>query len=297
MPGWQFRPNKQIQRLMCIDVMRRLQTFRPLDEYRYVGLGGYEFIDFDLVYRALGISRMTSIEDTGRIERFEFNRPFASIEIEWGNTNERLPTLKLDEPLIVWLDYCGPVDKRILPDVLLLGEKLLAGSMLLVTVNADTLPDGDRLDVLEKRVTRERIPIDIRDDAQLDGWGTAVVQRRVLASEIRTGLARRADGRRFEQLVNIHYRDTRKMQTWGGVFIDAGTEANFTAAGFRDLPQVKTGDEPVAVKVPILTAREILTLEPAMGAGAPDVLPWVPEREIRSFEELHRWYPPVPAPM
>jgi hypothetical protein len=53
--GWQFRPAKHILRLMTVDVMRRLSAFRPLHEYRYVGLGGYEFVDFDLVRRALGI--------------------------------------------------------------------------------------------------------------------------------------------------------------------------------------------------------------------------------------------------
>ncbi len=76
MRGWQFRPNKQIQRLMCIDVMRRLSAFRPLNDYRYIGLGGYEFIDFDLVYRSLGIKRMISIEDTGEVEQVRVQSPF-----------------------------------------------------------------------------------------------------------------------------------------------------------------------------------------------------------------------------
>ncbi len=73
--------------------------------HRYIGLGGYEFIDFDLVYRSLGIKRMISIEDTGEVERYEFNRPFPTITIAWGNTNDELQKLELDPPLIVWLDY------------------------------------------------------------------------------------------------------------------------------------------------------------------------------------------------
>ncbi|MFI4991372.1 MAG: O-methyltransferase [Solirubrobacterales bacterium] len=298
MQGWQFRPNKQIQRLMCVEVMRRLSAFRPLSDYRYVGLGGYEFVDFDLVYRALGIRRMTSIEDRGKFERYEFNRPFSEVDIEWGSTNERLPTLALDGPLIVWLDYCCPLNKNVLQDVRLLGEKLNAGSMLLVSVNADTVPDGERLANLEHRVTSERIPMDIADERHLDGWGTAAVHRRILLDELRAGLGRRGNGPRFEQLINIHYRDTSRMQTLGGVFVDAGTEACFRAAEFRNLPHVATGDKADLIRVPVLTAREVLALEQKMGGSkkAP-ALPWMAKRDMDEFAKLHRWYPRVPAPM
>jgi hypothetical protein len=296
--GWQFRPNKQIQRLMCVEVMRRLSAFRPVGDYRYIGLGGYEFIDFDLVYRTLGIKRMTSIEESGSLERYQFNRPFSKVDIEWGSTNERLPTLELDQPLIVWLDYCCPLNGSVLQDVRLLGEKLMPGSMLLISVNADASPDGSRLEILEQRVTSERVPIDIANESDLDGWGTAAVQRRVLLAELRAAMGRRGDGRRIEQLINIQYRDTRRMQTWGGVFVDAGTEACFRAADFRSLPQVSTGEDPLVVKVPVLTAREVLALEQKMGGGkrAP-ALPWMAEKEAEAFSDLHRWYPRVPAPL
>ncbi len=298
MQGWQFRPNKQIQRLMCVEVMRRMSAFRPLAEYRYVGLGGYEFVDFDLVYRALGIKRMTSIEERGKFERYEFNRPFSEVVIEWGSTNERLPALALDEPLIMWLDYCCSLNKNVLQDVRLLGEKLNAGSMLLISVNADTAPDGERLANLEYRVTSERIPMDVTEETSLDGWGTAAVQRRIMLAELRTALGRRGSGPRFEQLVNIHYRDTSRMQTLGGVFVDAGTEACFKEAEFRNLPHVATGAEADLIRVPVLTAREVLALEQKMGGGnQAAALPWMAKRDTDEFAKLHRWYPRVPAPM
>jgi hypothetical protein len=296
--GWQFRPGKRIQRLMCVDTMRRLSAFRPLHDYRYIGLGGYEFVDFDLVYRALGVHGMTSIESKGSFERCEFNRPFAGIDIEWGTTNERLETLALDEPTIIWMDYCGALEKDVLQDVRLLGERLAAGSMLLVTVNATTMPDGERMKFLEDRVTQARVPIDVKSEPDLDGWRTADVQRRILLTEIRDALAARPDGRRFEQLINIRYRDTSRMQTLGGVFVDAGTDSLFRAADFRSLPQVCTASDALTIGVPVLTAREVLMLEEQLTAGAPPpVVPWLKRTEIESFAELHRWYPPVPAPM
>jgi hypothetical protein len=296
--GWQFRPAKQMQRLMVIDVMRRLRAFRPLVEYRYVGFGGYEFVDFDLVRRQLGIYRMVSIERSGKPDRYEFNRPFPDIELKFGNSNEMLPEVALEEPLIVWMDYCGKVDGPVLSDVLLFGEKLQPGSMLMVTVNATSDDTGKRLSSLEARVTPARVPMGISRESDFDSWGTADVQRRILAGEVRAGLANRSDATRFEQLVNIRYKDTTRMQTWGAVFVSPATDGLFDRAAFRDLDQVRTGEEALTISVPVLTAREVLELEKKLRAGAkPPTLPWLKGHEAQSFSDLHRWYPPVPAPM
>lgn len=296
MAGWQFRPAKQILRLMTIDVMRRLSAFRPLHEYRYVGLGGYEFVDFDLVRRALGVHRMTSIESSGKAQRFEFNRPFPDIELKFGTSNDLLPEVALDEPVIVWMDYCVPVRDDVLRDVLLLGQQLLPGSMLIISVNATVAEDGKRISTLQDRVTKARIPMGIDAEHDLDGWRTADVQRRVLAAELRQAMAGRPA--RFEQLINVHYRDTQRMQAWGGIIVDAATDAQFHAADYRSLPQVRTGADALTINVPVLTAREVLRLEEQLVAGAPaPKLPWLKDSECDSFAELHRWYPAVPAPM
>jgi hypothetical protein len=296
MPGWQLRPAKHILRLMAVDVMRRLSAFRPLHEYRYVGLGGYEFVDFDLVRRALGIHKMTSIESSGNAERFEFNRPFPDIELKFGTSNDMLPEVALEEPVIVWMDYCAPVRADVLRDVLLLGQQLLAGSMLIISVNATVAEDGSRIATLEDRVTKARVPLGVDAEHHLDGWRTADVQRRILAAELRQAMTTRAV--RFEQLINVQYRDTQRMQAWGGVFVDAGTDTRFQAADFRSLTQVNPGPDPLRISVPVLTAREVLRLETELVAGAPaPKLPWLKATESESFAELHRWYPPVPAPM
>jgi len=298
MIGWQFRPAKQIQRLMAIDTMRRLSVFRPLPEYRYIGLGGFEFIDFDLVKRSLGIRSMVSIEETNHPKRSEFNCPSPDIEVFFGHTNVVLPSVPLDEPSIIWMDYCCPVRHDVLQDVLLLGERMLPGSMLLVTANAAVAPEGERISTLEDRVTRDRIPLDVSEEKHLDGFRTAAVQRRILLSEIRKGLTQREDGTRFEQIMNVRYNDTTPMQTIAGVFVDASTNAQFAETEFRSLDQVRTTEEALKVKVPVLTAREVLDLEKRMKRGEPfPSFDWLKPRERDSFGELHRWYPPVPAPM
>jgi hypothetical protein len=281
---------------MTIDIMRRLSAFRPLNEYQYVGLGGYEFVDFDLVRRALDVRRMTSIERSSKALRFEFNCPFPGIELKFGTSNDMLPEVSLDEPTIVWMDYCASVRDDVLRDVLLLGRQLLPGSMLIISVNATVADDGERIATLTKNITKERVPMGVDAEPHLDGWRTANVQRRVLAAELRQAMAGRSV--RFEQLINIHYRDTQRMQTWGGVVVDAGTDDQFHRADFRSLSQVRTGADPITIDVPVLTAREVLDLEAKLVAGQPaPTLPWLKSAECDSFADLHRWYPPVPAPM
>lgn len=297
--GWQFRPAKQIVRLIGVDAMRRLSTFRRLPDYRYVGMGGYEFVDFDLVRRGLGVRRMTSIESEIEEDRLKFNQPFLEVEIEMGTSNEVLPNLPLDEPSIVWMDYCSKVRHDEIRDALLLGERMQAGSMLLMSVNAAPGEKAaERLEKLEDRVGRDRVPFGVTENKHLDGWLTAEAQRRILLTAIRDGLAKRDDATRFEQVLNLQYGDTTRMQTLGGVFVDPANDERFQRADFPSLDYVRTDSDALRVQVPVMTAREVLDLEAKLKHGKPTKgFSWLKDEEVDSFTELHRWYPRVPAPM
>jgi hypothetical protein len=67
MPGsyreidYRVRPGKQAERLMMVEAFRHLR-FSAVGSYQYVGLGSVYFSDFKLVHRALGTTRMISIE-------------------------------------------------------------------------------------------------------------------------------------------------------------------------------------------------------------------------------------------
>ena len=279
--------------------MRRLCNFRPLSEYRYVGMGGYEFVDFDLVHRALGIHRMTSIENRIDEARLKFNRPILEVDIRIGTSNEMLPTIPLDPPLVVWMDYCCKMRHDVIQDALLLGEQLQAGSMLVMTVNAEAgvVPE-ERLAKLEGRVGVDRVPMDVTEDKHLDGWLTAEVQRRILLTALKDGLAKRNDSMRFEQVLNFQYGDTNRMQAVGGVFVDPSHDAKFAAADFPSLEYVRTAEDALRINVPLLTAREVLDLESKLKKGSPTPnFSWLKDGDADSFAEFHRWYPPSPAPM
>ncbi|MBD2016621.1 hypothetical protein H6F96_21960 [Microcoleus sp. FACHB-53] len=61
---------------------------------------------------------MISIEkDKDAKERFEYNKPFGCIKIEYGDSYDVLPKLPWSKKSIVWLDYDSPLEKTILDDI------------------------------------------------------------------------------------------------------------------------------------------------------------------------------------
>jgi len=82
---------------------------------------------------------MISIEkNTNAKECFEFNRPFRSIDLRFGKSNEILPQTGWDKRSIVWLDYDGRLDTNVLADVDTFCTRAVSGSLLAVSVNAET---------------------------------------------------------------------------------------------------------------------------------------------------------------
>ncbi len=296
------RPAKYIQRRMVVDALRRLRAFSPLSDYEYVGFGGMEFVDFELIHRELGIQVMTSIEEDSRnADRYRFNVPFADVSVKFDRASAVLPTL-LDEPIlrVVWLDYECELNLEVLQDIGTALRKLVQGSALIVSVNAQ----GPR--VAKKRIARftenvepERLPPGI-DDATLAKWGWANASHSVLAAEGAAEVAHRYDGAEFEQLFHFNYADGARMLTWGGVLLGPGNRPAFDGAAFEDLQQVrKEGEAPYEVAPPILTMREALHLNaqlPIKGSSAIEAKGISPQ-DLESYANLYRWYPPIPAAM
>src|ERR1035438_1696889 len=99
--NYSLRPAKAVERKMMGEAFRRLHPFQRIEDYRYVGFGSIYFSDFQAVHRTLGISDMVSIEKNVSAEAcFEFNKPYRSIELIFGNSSVVLPKLPWDKPTI-----------------------------------------------------------------------------------------------------------------------------------------------------------------------------------------------------
>lgn len=296
------RPAKHIQRRMIVDALRRLRAFSELTEYEYVGFGGMEFVDFELVHRELGIRAMTSIEeDSGRADRYRFNVPFADVSIKFDRASAVLPTL-LDDPRlrIVWLDYECELNLEVLQDVGTALRKLVPGSALIVSVNAQGPKLAkDRLAQFSANVEPERVPART-NNASLAKWGLANSSHSVLVAETDAEVVRRYDGAEFEQLFHFNYADGARMLTWGGVLLGPGNRPAFEGAAFNELQQVRTtGESPYEIAPPILTMREALYLNAQLPNSDLTKIEanGIAARDLDSYAKLYRWYPPVPAAM
>ncbi|MEV4134421.1 O-methyltransferase [Dactylosporangium sp. NPDC049742] len=290
---YKFRPSKTVQRGMIVDVCRRLSVFAPLPEYQYVGFGGLEFIDFDLMHRALGITNMTSLEkDFRAIERYEFNAPFKTVKVLAGSSSEQLIYVDWAPLSIVWLDYVCELERSVLEtDIALLCARLQPGSALFVTLNAHPeAVEAKRKEKLAKNVGEDRIPSGVTGE-NLAIWGLADVQRTILTDAIEEGLRNRPVPAKWHQVLNIRYADGGKMQTLGGVVVGPGMQKSVEQCGFGELDFVRTGKDALVIRVPMLTQRERLHLERQvpLESGASLDLPGLSQEDKDAFLAVYRY--------
>jgi hypothetical protein len=287
---------------MVVDALRKLRVFSPMQAFEYVGFGGMEFVDFELIHRELDVKKMVSIETNGHdAARFKFNAPFRGVDLKFGKASSVLPSL-LDAPClrILWLDYECELNLEVIQDLGTALRKLVPGSVLIVSVNAQGPRKArDRLARFTANVEVERLPAEVTD-ATLAKWGWAETSHRVLVAEAEAEAARRYDGAKFEQLFRFHYADGARMLTWGGLLLGPANISAFDAARFAELAQVRLStDEPYEISPPILTLREVLHLNrqmPTRNLSEVDA-DGISSADIASYADLYRWYPSVPAPM
>lgn len=288
-----FRPAKRIQRLMFCDALRALRMLRPVEEYQYIGLGHWQFVDFELMRREVGIRRMVSIErNTSLKARFEENLPFEEIELLFGDAFECLQDDEVDLslPTVAWLDYTVKLDAGVVRDLKLLVEKLPVGSVIAVTFNCHPDREDQRLEALELKL---EVPGDVREE-DLHRNGLPRVQRRILLEQLQAVANQR--GAAIGQLMFLRYADRAPMAFWAGLLVDAEIAAGPVLDALRRHEQFRDGEDFLDISVPHLSTREVIALNKDIREGATPSVRGVKRSECAAYGRLHRWYPPVPLP-
>lgn len=294
--NYDTRPAKHAERMMLVDMLRRVERIAALKTYRYVGLGSAFFTDFRLVHAALGISDLVSIEaEIQDQQRIEFNKPFACVELRFGHSSIVLPQLDWAGHNIVWLDYDGPLDLSVIADVELLSTVLRPGSVLIVSVNAHPGDLSERAARARQRLADE-LPLDVTDNS-LGGWGTAAVSYGVLRDVVGRAIKTRNLGVAvghvvsFDQLFHFRYQDGSRMLTFGGVFTSPAIQGHVAACQFSDFDYYRFDSTPYRIEAPNLTFSEMSFLDkllpgqPVAGAG------FLPASEVRKYSSLYRYLP------
>lgn len=297
--NYTLRPGKAVERKMLCECFRRLSPFARVDSYRYVGFGSIYFSDFSLIHRSLGIDDLVSIErEDSKIKRFEFNRPYRSIELKFGESTDVLPELDWSPRTIMWLDYDQKLNDDVLADVATFCRSCTAGSVLVVSVNAkpDEGSGNERLKKLKEKVGSNKVPSDV-DPNRLAGWEFAEVNRRIIAAEVastlsdRNGALQGSAELRYKQLFNFNYQDGVKMMTTGGLVHEVGQEETLRNCGFDQLDFVRERDDPCEIMVPNLTFREMRHIDSQLPVGKEEVDVPISKRDVEAYRAIYRYFP------
>ena len=297
--NYNLRPAKNIERKMIAEACRLLPGARPVNRYRYIGFGSPFFSDFRVFHKTLGFQRMINIEvEESDQDRFEFNKPFACIQMKYGDSSEVLSDLTWrDEPTVIWLDYDRRLNAGMIADIEYLATSLEPWSFLIVTVRAKAADYGSET---------EKIPTMEEDlDRSLDGTVTQsdlaqdriaeticwICERSIRDTLVdRNGLLALEEQLVYEQIMNFVYDDGTSMVTFGGLLVPTSDRAAFSDCGFGSLGFYRPGTEQYEIRAPLLTFKEQRTLDSALPDGTP-IVPGLTQEDIDAYAQVYRYFP------
>ncbi len=275
--NYALRPSKQVERKLIIETLHYLghNAGYSTKDYAYVGFGSVYYTDFILFHKYLYINDMICVEGSDIPRRMKFNKPYLFIEVRMGKVSTVLPELNFERKYVVWLDYDLGVDygpwqeePSILDDVAAFAAKLLPGSFLIITAEAEprltNTKEYENLSVSK----RDSILVDILNTNYAD-----LLEKRIRKADLTrkemprivSGLLRRQLSSsvlrnyhcvKFRQLFNFNYADGAQMVTVGGLIDRRKALDSLKRSRVYSFPFVHGGKRPVSISVPPLTVRE-----------------------------------------
>ena len=97
----------------------------------------------------------------------------------------------------------------------------------------------------------------------------------------------------FHQCFHFRYADGQRMLTVGGLLLNPADKRSLGARPFRGLSFVREGDDPMEIKPPILTGREVRHLSQRFPNNGKSTRPlkWLTPEELENFRQVYRYYP------
>lgn len=325
--NYSLRPAKAVERKMLCELIRRLNGFGPVEKYSYIGFGSIFFTDFVLFHRALGITKMCSIEkdaeaadDQSIQNRFEFNKPFSCIELKYGPAGERLPELAeyWPEKTIVWLDYDGRLSDEYLSDLGIAIHRAAAGSLVMISVNVKADERSSkykgttkeyRYQELQNWLSRTYIPPGTQEK-NLSTEELIKLYYGIIEGVVQDTIARRNGAKptieqvQLHQVVNFRYQDGVPMLTLGWLITDESQKDTLRNMDLDTLSFIRRGSTYFSISVPPLTLKEISWLDSVLhtdidddgniSSPPPGVVRPTPELDkvqVGQYKKIYRYFP------
>lgn len=309
---YSLRPAKHAERRMLCEIFRNLRPFQPVEDYVYLGFGSLWFSDFIMFHRMLGIREMISIErSSGAKERFDANKPFNAITMDYRESSEALPDREWNRRHFVWLDYDDPLSPDMLLDTKIVANNAKSGSVFAISIQCMEAPEieqakraedgSEAITWFQTNFGNERVP-DSVTEFDLIGWAYGELSRKMVISEIEAALsvrnisAENGEVIKFTPICDIEYEDGAKMSTLVGIFHAANEDSAIEECHFDKLDFLPDGVKSIRIDVPKLTIREIRFLEQLL----PDLKAKklkktkgasIPSSEVEAFAKYYRYLP------
>lgn len=264
---YRIRVAKSVERRILCSIFQSLDIFHPVEQYQYIGFGSVSFLDFSLFHRVVGVSNMISMEREEHDKlRFEFNKPYGCIEIEYGESNDILPRIDISGKTLIWLDYDSKLTTDILTDIDLVFSRLNSGSFFCISYNAqqDGGDNEERFKKLSDRIDNKYFPEYLYRNPNLNKSGLRRACFDIINNLIRETVKNRnrnGDNIYVQQMLFLNYNDGAEMNTIGWLFYNDTDKDKLDYILNKGFPFVKIGDTPFEIKVPSLTYKEIRAIE------------------------------------
>ena len=239
-----FRPKKQIERKIFIELLQKMQHALNINisKYRYIGLGSIYYYDFILFHKYLNIRDMVSLDDKEEHNRFEFNKPFDFITFKPMSTTDFLSKNDLDKESFIWFDYDSSLisynskNKTLLntettfEDIQIITKKSKKLDLFILTININiqnTLFDSPRFKQAFIDEYDEYLSDQYKQTDNITFEKYPLIIQNIIINIFRNN--EQFHPVKFRKLFSFIYRDGAPMYTIGGIFSEDNLSSNLLA--------------------------------------------------------------------
>lgn len=269
---YHLRTNKNVERALFVDLIRRLSPHmpQPAAEYQYVGMGGPLLEDFSAIQSVFGCRKMISLEiDRHVLARQRFNLPHCRIELRKQGTEKFVENyVTTAAPMLAWFDHTKPNWKIQIHEACELIQKLPDFSIFKISLASHPSiwnPKGEKDKVLPARLARLK-----ENFASFEPFEESDVTNenfhKTLFRIFKLAVAKTipdSPARVCRPLASYSYNDgTRMITITVTVGPASGIDKMKKNSGLEDWPYANLSwDGPMDISIPELSIRERLSVE------------------------------------
>lgn len=138
-PAYHLRPNKAVDRMLFIELLKILDLKCSLHNHVYIGLGGPYLEDFRLLAQEFPKMKLISVEKDGETHKRQLFHMCSKNMTCFCDSFEKYVATKFpaDKPVIVWADYTD-VSRQSLSELSDIVRQSIPNSIVRITVRAES---------------------------------------------------------------------------------------------------------------------------------------------------------------